>query len=48
MNTYAIAEPTYPTKIKFDDLDEKINRREDIDEKFLKKTLEIFQLNHLH
>lgn len=36
MNTYAIAEPTYPTKIKFDDLDEKINRREDIDESFLK------------
>ncbi len=37
MNTYAIAEPAYPTKIKFDDLDAKINRREDIDEKFLKK-----------
>ncbi|WP_416198340.1 MAG: Serpin family protein [Sporanaerobacter sp.] len=36
VNTYAIAEPAYPTKIKFDDLDEKINRREDIDEKFLK------------
>lgn len=36
MNNYAIAEPTYPTKIKFDDLDEKINRREDIDESFLK------------
>lgn len=36
MNTYAIAEPAYPTKIKFDDLDAKINRREDIDEKFLK------------
>ncbi|QQY79659.1 serpin (serine protease inhibitor) [Keratinibaculum paraultunense] len=36
MDIYAIAEPTYPTKIKFDDLDEKINRREDIDESFLK------------
>lgn len=36
MNTYAIAEPEYPTKIGFEDLDEKINRREDIDEKFLK------------
>ncbi|NMB26987.1 MAG: serpin family protein [Tissierellia bacterium] len=36
MNTYAIAEPTYPTKIKFDDLDEKINRRENTDENFLK------------
>lgn len=37
MNTYAIAEPIYPTKIKFDDLDEKISRREDIDKIFLKK-----------
>jgi len=37
VNTYAIAEPTYPTKIKFDNFDEKINREEDIDESFLKK-----------
>ncbi len=37
LNTYAISEPTYPKKIRFDDFDEKINRREDIDESFIKK-----------
>ncbi len=35
-NTYALEEPTYPAKIKFGDLDEKMNRREKIDENFLK------------
>lgn len=39
-NTYALEEPTYPTKIKFDDLDEKMNRREEIDENFLKNLRE--------
>ena len=37
LDSYAIAEPVYPTKIKFDDFDEEVNRREDIDENFIKK-----------
>jgi len=36
IKVYAIAEPIYPTKIKFDDFDEKRSRREDIDRRFLK------------
>lgn len=36
IKVYAISEPVYPTKIKFDDYDKKWSRREDIDESFLK------------
>jgi serpin B len=42
-NIYAIAEPEYPSKIGFDDIDEKRKRMEDIDEEFLEK-LETFSL----
>lgn len=36
IETYAIGTPVYPTKIGFEDFDAKFNRREDIDEKFIK------------
>ncbi len=42
--SYAIGTPEYPTKIKFDDFDEEVKRREDIDEKFI-KNLEDFSIN---
>lgn len=35
MESYAIATPEYPTKIGFEDFDEKVKRREEIDSKFI-------------
>ena len=42
--SYAIAAPEYPTKIEFDDFDERVKRREVLDKEFIKK-LQDFSIN---
>ncbi len=44
VESYAIGIPEYPTKIKFDDFDEEVKRREDIDEKFISNLVD-FSIN---